>query len=435
MAPVVILNMAGGAPRALHPNVIQRNSRWFKFATLKATLETNQDKGEMRACATGFLGLQKRRPTAIFGCADDLQVSELELRQLDATQLYRKDGFARNSAFSRDFRFSCLSHDQLAAEDALAYIQAHDDAVICLNLMACKELCDGPCTQPPPDAQREAEEVIESAVERARPRLAQLQEDVIDRVVDAALALGGRVALTSTRPLSVGEHGASGTRFDECCTTFWCSSVQTLSNSPRAYASALWHAFLKDDQDCRVAGDDFLLTQLADGGTRCTFRAQERLYTAVASKNELLCAYAFDEDRFESNPITLPLEALNLLNAKGVLSPAPAPAIKTMERIRRAKSETLTARTETTAMAPPKPAPPTLAPPKPAPPALQPPPPAEAPQEAPQEAPPAPPQEAPPSVEPPASSAASSAKSAKAQVARKPSSVKQRESQLHQRHR
>ena len=156
MAPIVIINMAGGAPRALHPNVIQRNSRWFKFATLKATLETNRDKGEMRACAAAFLGLQKRRPTAIFGCADDLQVSEQELRQQDATQLYRKDGFERNSAFSRDFRFSCLSHDQLAAEDALAYIQAHDDAVICLNLLACSELCDGPRAEPPPDAQREA---------------------------------------------------------------------------------------------------------------------------------------------------------------------------------------------------------------------------------------------------------------------------------------
>ena len=263
--------MAGGAPRALHPNVIQRNSRWFKFATLKATLETNRDKGEMRACAAAFLGLE----TQAHG--------HLRLRR-------RPAGFRAGVAPAG--RHAAVQEGRLRAQLGL---QPRLSLLVPEPRPAGRRGRPGVHSGPrrrghlpkpagvqralrraarraAPDAQREAEEVIESAVQRA-PRLERLQ-DVIDRVVDAALARGGRVALTSTEPLSVGEHGASGTRFDECCTTFWCASVQTLSSSPRAYASALWQAFLKDDQDCRVAGDDFLLTQLADGGTRCTFRCR-----------------------------------------------------------------------------------------------------------------------------------------------------------------
>ena len=132
MAPIVIINMAGGAPRALHPNVIQRNSRWRGCRDDEG--DPRNEPGQGRDAGVRR-SLPRSPETQAHGRPPPAVARGVALPQADAS--YRKDGFERNSAFSRDFRFSCLSHDQLAAEDALAYIQAHDDAVICLNLLAC----------------------------------------------------------------------------------------------------------------------------------------------------------------------------------------------------------------------------------------------------------------------------------------------------------
>lgn len=365
---VVVINLAGGAPRSLHANLLVQNRAWSQSETFSGALTSSKEHEEFAECMKRVFAIAKRKnaATALFGCTDDVELSG-DTRLMDPACLFTSFGIDRNSLFGRNFAYNADKHDELVAQEVVAFLQEQDQCFICANLLACRDVPD-------------TDGYVDAAVVQLKKTQTQ-----IDAVVNAVLP-DGHVALTCSRPLGFDERGVRrvtvSNSFEECCASFWCSSLPTICVRPRVYCSALWERFVHsafEEEECVVGTEGFCITSTCDG-TRVLFEVDERVYSACVASGELVSAFVFDEDRHEAHAIELPDAALRFLASKSIVrkkqqNKNETSATTTMARVRnsvrRSRSETLPQAPIETPLPPPPtppPPPPTSTPPPPTPP-------------------------------------------------------------------
>ena len=299
----VIINHWGGVPRCMQGKVCSLQRKHFETIQEDVPLSCTDGSKEFAVC-TGDMWFEANRTgmrTVCFGGTKETRRANSrcrheENRLPDPRRRHIDEGVQECSLFeSTQYEGSSFEFDRHTLEQVSRLVLDHADSpvplLVCVNLLSCRDVCRTRIdVQREPSAheccsgrptpvgdsrllprsvsmdmfsevcspfQRENSERYGEVYTGVPPEhfvtLLQTSEDTlsrleveIQRTLETVRSVGARVCLTSSRSLSLGEHGCRDENYPivSCAKTFWCSDLPMDPFSRERPLRSLLHRFV-----------------------------------------------------------------------------------------------------------------------------------------------------------------------------------------------